>query len=131
MLHRRGFLGAVALAAALSLTGAAGASEATPFTPEALDQAKAAGHSVLVEISAPWCPTCRAQKPILAELLGQPKFKDVVVLTIDFDSQKDALRALKAQTQSTLIVFKGADEKGRSVGDTNKASIETLLDKSL
>ena len=33
--------------------------------------------------------------------------------------------------QSTLIVFKGAAEQGRSVGDTKEASIATLLDKSL
>jgi hypothetical protein len=30
--------------------------------------------------------------------------------------------------QITLIVFRGRDEIGRSVGDTNPASIESLLD---
>ncbi len=35
------------------------------------------------------------------------------------------------QKQSTLIVFKGATEVGRSIGDTDKASIEALLAKGL
>ena len=35
------------------------------------------------------------------------------------------------QRQSTLIVFKGKQEAGRSVGDTNAASIEALLAKGL
>ena len=134
-LHRRGFIatlaGALAGAALLSVPGTASAVEAAAFSPAALDAAKASGKSILVEITAPWCPTCRAQKPILAELLADPKFKDVVVLSVDFDSQKDAVRALKAQSQSTLIVFKGETETGRSVGDTRKTSIAALLDRAL
>jgi hypothetical protein len=33
--------------------------------------------------------------------------------------------------QSTLIVFKGSAEQGRSVGDTKESSISALLNKSL
>ena len=50
---------------------------------------------------------------------------------MDFDSQKDVVRQFKATTQSTLIVFKGATETGRSVGDTDAKSIAALLDKAL
>jgi thiol-disulfide isomerase/thioredoxin len=81
--------------------------------------------------SAPWCPTCKAQAPILNELRAEPRFKELQVFSVDFDSQKDALRTFRAQRQSTLIVFKGATEVGRSVGDTDKASIAALLAKSL
>jgi hypothetical protein len=48
-----------------------------------------------------------------------------------FDSQKELLRKLKVQKQSTLIVFKGNKEVGRSTGDTKKESIEALLAKSV
>ena len=41
------------------------------------------------------------------------------------------MRALKATSQSTLIVYNGETEKGRSVGDTNQASIAALLDQAL
>jgi hypothetical protein len=44
---------------------------------------------------------------------------------------KPVVREFGAQMQSTLIVFKGATEQGRSVGDTKPASIAALLDKSL
>lgn len=53
------------------------------------------------------------------------------MFSVDFDSQKDVRRALDAHWQSTLIVFKGKQEKGRSVGETNPAKIEELLEKSL
>lgn len=105
--------------------------QAKKFTPTALAEAQKAGRPILVEISAPWCPTCKAQKPILDKLFSSDKFKSFVALEMDFDTQKDDLKAMKAQMQSTLIVFKGGTEVGRSAGDTNAASIEALLAKAL
>ena len=101
------------------------------FTPAALAEAQKAGKAVLVEISAPWCPTCKVQKPILDKLLSSDKYKSFVTLDVDFDSQKADVAALKATMQSTLIVYKGDKEVGRSAGDTNAASIEALLAKAL
>jgi thiol-disulfide isomerase/thioredoxin len=107
------------------------AAAAIPFTMDAFEAARKAGKPILVEVHAPWCPTCKAQQPILSELLASPKYAGLMVFRVDFDSQKDALRALGARQQSTLIVFKGGQEAGRSVGDTGKASIAGLLQKSL
>ena len=64
-------------------------------------------------------------------LTAEPKFKDLVVFKVDFDTQKDDVRALKAQSQSTLIVFKGETEKGRSAGETSPVAIGVLLNKAL
>lgn len=127
----------LALGATLSLCLAAwvpapaAAAETHPFTSAAFDAAKAAGRPILVDVSAPWCPTCKAQRPILSGLEAQPKFERLVVLDVDFDSQKDALRALGVRMQSTLIAFKGARETARSTGDTAAASIAKLLDAAL
>ena len=123
----------LALVASAVLLGSlpASAAEWKPFDATKFAAAKKEGKSILVDIFAAWCPVCRAQNPILVQLTREPKFKDLVVLKVDFDSQKDDVRALKAQSQSTLIVFKGETEKGRSVGDTNPASIAALVDSSL
>lgn len=117
-------LGAAIAAPALALQG-------TKFTPAALADAQKAGKAVLVDVSAPWCPTCKAQHPIINSLLGTDKYKGFVKLEVDFDSQKPDLKALNVQSQSTLIVYKGGKEVGRSTGDTNAASIEALLAKAL
>jgi thiol-disulfide isomerase/thioredoxin len=107
------------------------AAEPKPFDASAFAAAQAAGKPILVEVTAPWCPTCKAQKPILSGLASKPKFKDLVTFQIDFDSQKDLLKKFDVFMQSTLIAFKGAKETGRSTGDTNAASIEALLDKTV
>jgi DTW domain-containing protein YfiP len=74
---------------------------------------------------------CRAQNPILVQLTREPKYRDLVVFKVDFDTQKADVRALKAQSQSTLIAFKGQTEKARTVGDTNQKSIAELVDSAL
>jgi thiol-disulfide isomerase/thioredoxin len=119
---------ALALSAVVTLAGAAAAK---PFDQKAFEEAQAAGKPILIEVHAPWCPVCKAQAPILARLMGDPKFKDLVSFQIDFDSQKALLRKFNVQKQSTLIVFKGKQEAGRSTGDTNASSIAALLGKAV
>ena len=131
MLARRNFFLALIASFALLAALPASAAEWKSFDAAAFAQAQKDGKPILVDIFAVWCPVCRAQNPILTQLTREPKFADMVVFKVDFDTQKDDVRALKAQRQSTLIVYKGETEKGRSVGDTNPASIEALLDSAL
>ena len=125
MISRRFLLEAAAVAMLAPAT--AFAAQEQPFTRQAFQAAQSAGKSILVEIHASWCPTCQAQKPILSKLFADPKFKNLAVFRIDFDSQKDEVRNFKARMQSTLITFKGSEEIARSVGDTNPDSIADLL----
>ncbi len=102
-----------------------------PYDGAAFEAAQASGKPILIDVSASWCPTCKAQAPILSKLMSEPRFKGVVAFNVDYDSQKDVLRKFNVQRQSTLIVFKGKQEAGRSVADTNPASIEALLAKGI
>ena len=134
ILTRRFVNGAVVAAALLTAGLIAPASADTttvPYTEEAFKAAQASGSPILIEIHAVWCPTCKAQKPILDKLTAEPKFKDLKIFRVDFDDMKPVVQAFGARMQSTLIVFKGSVEAGRSVGDTKEASIAELLDKSL
>ncbi len=107
------------------------AAEWKEFTPKRWPQAQSEGKPILVDVFAPWCSVCRAQNPILTQLTREPKYKDLVVLKADFDTQKEQLKPLNVRSQSTLIVFKDGKELDRSVGDTSQLSIEGLLDKTL
>ena len=120
------------LAAALSLAiaGPALAAGPVPYTQAAFDAAQAQNKPVIVQIHATWCPTCAKQEPILAKLLADPANKDVTLMRVDFDKEKDIVRAFGATTQSTLIAFHGKTETGRSVGVTDEAAIHTLVDKT-
>ena len=130
MISRRNLLSGVVLAGAV-FGSPAFAAETILYTPAAYDSAQKDGKSILVEIHATWCPTCKAQAPILADLEKDAKFQNLLVLHVDFDSQKDAVRRFGARVQSTLITFKDGKETARSVGDTNRASIADLLGKAV
>jgi thioredoxin 1 len=113
------------------MTNFAAAGGRSGFTQAGFEAAQQADKPILVEIIASWCPTCKAQAPILNELRGDPKFKELEVFSVDFDNQKEIVQSFKVNKQSTLIVFKGSQEVGRSTGDTRKDSIEALLARSL
>jgi|CXWL01.1.fsa_nt_gi thiol-disulfide isomerase/thioredoxin len=97
-----------------------------PFSDKAFADAQAAGKAVIVEIHASWCPVCAKQGPILSQLRDND-FKDAVAFAIDFDSQKDLLAKFGANRQSTIIVFRGRVEKGRSVGVSDSAALKELV----
>lgn len=111
--------------------GIARAATEVPFEPKAFAAAQDAGKPILVDIWASWCPTCAKQAPILSQLSADPAFKDLTIFKLDYDSQKEALRALGARSQSTLIAFHGKAERGRSAGDTNAGSIKALVAQTL
>lgn len=102
-----------------------------PFDLQAFEQAQAEGLPILVHVTAPWCPTCKAQKPVVEELGKSPEFGKLVIFDVDFDSQRDALRLFNAQSQSTLIAFRGKTETSRSVGETDPAAIATVMKSAL
>ena len=114
-----------------ALTGMANAGEIKPYTQATFERLTQNNQPILVDVTASWCPTCKAQKPIIEKLMGQAAFKDVTTLTVDFDTEKTVLQQHKVGMQSTLIAFKGSQEVGRSVGSTSPASIERLLEKTL
>ena len=120
---------AALFAAGLAVSTAQAATEA-PFTDQAFAAAQHEGKPILIEITAPWCPICAKQKPILGALYDQPAYKDLVVYQVDFDHQKEVVRALGATTQSTLIVYHGSSEKGRSTGETKAEAIQSLVAKA-
>jgi thioredoxin-like negative regulator of GroEL len=97
----------------------------------AFQAAQKAGQPILLEVHADWCTTCRAQEPIVQALLKDPKYSGFVVFRVDFDRQKDVLRQLRVQYQSTLVVFKGNKEVARSTAATSEAAIAAQLARAL
>jgi thiol-disulfide isomerase/thioredoxin len=123
---------AVVIVGALLLAVApAGAFQTKPFDAASFKAAQSAGEPLLVDVFAPWCPTCKAQQQVLDKLKDKPEFAKLTIFKVDFDNQPDVVRDFGARSQSTLIAYKGATETGRSAGDTNPASIETLLGSTL
>ena len=123
-LARRAFLtGLVALA----LIVPAHASDRLPFDQRTFDAANAAGMPILIHVTADWCETCQAQKPIVAILMADPSLSGIVVFNVDYDTQKDVLQKFGVQFQGTMIVFRTGKEVDRITALTDPLAIEGLL----
>ncbi|MGL5138737.1 MAG: thioredoxin family protein [Beijerinckiaceae bacterium] len=132
MINRRTAFAFAAAAGAFAFSPAfAQTATKAKFSKDAFEKAQADGKSILVEISAPWCPVCKVQKPIISSMMAKPAYSKVAVFEVDFDSQKDALQLLKATSQSTIISFKGKTEMSRVVGETKPDAIEAVFKASV
>lgn len=124
------YLLAAALAAPAAIVALAPAEAAVahrPFNQAQFEAAQRAGKPILLDVFAPWCPVCAAQNRAIAKLTADPKYKDLVIFRIDYDSQRAIWSRFGAQRQSTLIAFRGTRETGRLAYDTSEARIAALL----
>jgi thioredoxin 1 len=117
---------AVLIVAVVAMPSLANAGQ--PFSAKAFQAWQTAGKSILIDVTAPWCPTCKQQRPIVQQI--EKERPDLVVYDVDFDSAKDVLKQFRVQYQSTLIVFKGSKEVARSTGETDPAPLRALVAKA-
>ncbi len=69
--------------------------------------------------------------PLLQSLMEEKKFANAATFQVQYDTQRDFLKTHGVRWQSTILVFKGAQEKGRSTGDVDKARIRSLMERAL
>jgi thiol-disulfide isomerase/thioredoxin len=116
------------LAAALTVTARAETMSGwQAYDEKSFAAAQAAGKTLVVDVHAPWCPTCRAQEPILDELRKEHASEKVAFVKVDFDSDKAFLRANGVVRQSTVLVFKGTREVARSIAETDRKRLRAVV----
>lgn len=81
--------------------------------------------TVLADFWSPRCAPCRALAPIIDEIAEE--CKDVKVVKINVDEQKQTARDHQIMSIPTLIVFRNGEAVGRNVGALPKAEILAML----
>lgn len=101
------------------------------YSADSFKAAQNAGDTIVVDVYATWCPTCRAQAPILNELRKDARLKNTRFVKVNFDKHKSFLREHRIPRQSTILVFKGKTESGRSIAQTNRGKLRTFVLSSI
>ena len=117
--------------AGLFLAAAVSLAAEMPFDKAKFEAALAQGKPIVVDFAADWCPTCKAQKPLVQGLLSEAKRTDLTLFVANYDTETALKKQLGVTMQSTFVVFKGGKEVGRSTGQTQKEAIAELFDKAL
>jgi thiol:disulfide interchange protein len=97
------------------------------YSPAAFAKAQEAGKTIIVDVHAVWCPTCKAQAPTLDALRQEAKLKDAVFFKVDFDKEKAFLRAHRIPRQSTVLVFRGKQETARSIAESRPRQLREAV----
>jgi thioredoxin 1 len=115
----------------LSMLAGVALADEVPFNQAQFDRDKAAGKPLVVYFHADWCPTCRAQKPIVDKLAMDPALRSVTIFVADYDTETALEKTLKVGSQSTFVVFKQGHEVTRSTGQTQEPVIRSVLQQAL
>jgi len=116
------------LVASLFMLSALNAFAAERFTYEleAFQAALNAGKPILVHVTAPWCPECKAQKPIVAALAERPEYKGLTIFEWTLIRRRSLARIARPEGKHAGDL-QGQAEVARAVGITKREAIETLM----
>ena len=101
----------------------------TNFSEEVFENAKASGKTIVVNSYEVWCGTCSKQTKILDQ--AEKDFKDIVFLSYEQSKNKDIAQKLGIKFWTTIVVYKGNNEVTRIVGQTDKKTIYTAIQKGI
>ncbi|MGD9984038.1 MAG: thioredoxin family protein [Porticoccaceae bacterium] len=113
------------LAALLALvtTAATAAPSSGPYTNKRFYALQDENALILVAVTGPGCPACRAQRVVLDRFQKQHPEVDLKILWVDYDHQKRVLRYLNASLAGTLILYRGAERLGSTVAKMEEDAI--------
>ena len=101
----------------------------TNFTEEVFENAKTSGKTIVINSYEVWCGTCSKQTKILNQ--AEKEFKDIIFLSYEQSNNKDIAQKLGIKFWTTIVVYKGDNEIARIVGQTDKETIYSAIQKGI
>lgn len=117
----------VVFGAAVLAAGSAMAFERTPYTNALVAEARETGRPYVVFVHAVWCTTCQAQDRVLETLIDDPRFANLLIMTVDYDTKRNLMMLFNVPDRSIMVAFNGTTELGRLVYDTSAEGITAFL----
>ena len=100
----------------------------TTFTNEIFEKAQSEGKTVVINSWNKTCSTCGKQVKILDQ--AEKEFNNILFLSFEQTKDKEIAKSLGIEYWTTIVVYKNNKEIARSIGQTKKSEIYSLI-KSL
>lgn len=100
--------------------------EIRPFSAQALEQAQRADAPVALHFHSNWCATCRLQAKAFEALRAEAGL-ELTLLVVDFDEDRQTSKAFRVTVPGALIVLRGAAERVRLQGVTDRNRLRDAL----
>jgi thioredoxin 1 len=120
-----------ALLAALLFSLPALALDIVPYQAEPFAAARAAGKITVIQFHSGWCPICVMQERGVRALKDDKAFDQVTVYQADFFKEEALRKQFNVTSFSTLVIFRGDQERARTTGDSRPEQLRPLFAKAL
>ncbi|MFN3884876.1 MAG: thioredoxin family protein [Rhodocyclaceae bacterium] len=110
---------------------AARALDVMPYQAGSFAQARAAGKVTALQFHSGWCPVCVMQSRSLEGLKNDPQLANVIVFQADFAKEDELRRRFGVHAFSTLVIFRGEEERARATGDFQPERLKALFARAL
>lgn len=98
------------------------------FSQAAYDAALSDGKTVILDFHADWCPTCRANEPIITSVFESNTDTNIVGFKVDYDNEIELKRTYNIASQSTIIkTGAGGGTKQLGPGTVTTKSFATFI----
>ncbi len=101
-----------------------------PYEAAAFEAAVAEGGPVIVEVYAPWCPTCIAQHKAFEEVWSRESWPGLTAFRADFDADKPFRDANGIRSTGLLLLYRDGREVLRRPGVTTPEAVKAFLDEA-
>ena len=101
----------------------------TNFSEKVFTDAINSGKTVVINSYEVWCGTCSEQTKVLDQ--AEKEFKDIVFLSYEQSKNKEIAQKLNIKYWTTIVVYKGNKEVARIVGQTDKKTIYSAIQKGI
>jgi thiol-disulfide isomerase/thioredoxin len=101
----------------------------TTFTQNLFNEAQKNGKIVVINSWNKSCSTCAQQIKVLNE--AEKEFKDILFLSYEQTANTDVAELLNIDFWTTIVVYKNNIEVSRSIGQTDKSKIYSLIKKGI
>ena len=114
--------------AVCGLSSAVGAAELREFDLGAFNRAQTAGRLVMLIISSGQTMGDGDLPGLVERLSDEETLADAQFFHLDFQRQRNQLPRFQVDRDGTVIVFRGRQERGRTVGAADEARLRRLLE---
>jgi len=85
---------------------------------------------IAIELTAAWCPPCKAMMPVLSALAHEYAGR-VRIVAVDVDDEHMLAQQFSVRAMPTFVILRDGREVGRFVGSRPRAFVRGVLDRAL
>ena len=116
---------------AILLAIPAWALDVVPYEADSFVRARSSGKVTAIQFHSGWCPVCVMQERGVRALKDERSLEQVTVFQADYFKEEALRKRFNVSSFSTLVVFRGEQERARTTGDFQPEQLKLLFAKAL